>query len=120
MDWLDTYGSLVNCKSNSLKLTMPDGMKVVIQGDRPSKIRNVISMMKVRKYIHKGSESFLLFPINEVEEKKIQDVLSVAEYLDVFPENLPGLPPDCQVEFLIESVYGTAPIVEAPYRLAPP
>ncbi|KAK1421343.1 hypothetical protein QVD17_23595 [Tagetes erecta] len=58
--------------------------------------------------------------MTEKEEKKeIPEVPIVAEYPDVFPEELPGLPPDRQVEFHIDLVPGTAPIAKSPYRLAP-
>ena len=43
----------------------------------------------------------------------------VCEFLDVFPEDLPGLPPDRDVEFSIELEPGTAPISRHPYRKAP-
>ena len=41
------------------------------------------------------------------------------EFPDVFPEDLPGLPPDREVEFTIDIIPGTAPISKAPYRMAP-
>nr|GEW36738.1 hypothetical protein [Tanacetum cinerariifolium] len=53
------------------------------------------------------------------EEKRIEDVLIVREFSNVFPEDLPGLPPARQVEFQIELVPGAAPVAWAPYRLAP-
>ena len=43
----------------------------------------------------------------------------VYEFPDVFPEDLPGLPPDRDVEFIIELEPGTAPISRRPYRMAP-
>jgi len=42
----------------------------------------------------------------------------VKEILDVFPEDLPVLPPDREVEFMIDVFSGTAPISKAPYRMA--
>nr|GFB11140.1 hypothetical protein [Tanacetum cinerariifolium] len=53
------------------------------------------------------------------EEKRLEDVPIVREFPEVFPENLPGLPPARQVEFQINLVSGAAPIARAPYRLAP-
>lgn len=50
---------------------------------------------------------------------KIEVVPVVCEYSDVFPEELPRLPPIREVEFAIELVPGTSPISIAPYRLAP-
>ena len=53
------------------------------------------------------------------EVKKIQDIPEVRDFPDVFPEDLPGLPPKRQVEFRIDLIPGAAPIARAPYRLAP-
>ena len=43
----------------------------------------------------------------------------VRNFQDVFPEDLPGLPPECEVEFSIELQPETAPISKTPYRMAP-
>ena len=48
-----------------------------------------------------------------------EDVPIVRDFLEVFPEELPGLPPDREIEFVIELLSGTAPISKAPYRMAP-
>ncbi|GKB39866.1 hypothetical protein Tco_0884808 [Tanacetum coccineum] len=53
------------------------------------------------------------------DEKRLEDISIVREFPEVFPEDLPGLPPVRQVEFRIDLIPGTAPIVRAPYRLAP-
>jgi hypothetical protein len=45
-------------------------------------------------------------------------VLVVNEFLDVFPEELPGMPPDRDIEFVIDLMHGTAPIYKIPYRMA--
>ncbi|GKA21688.1 putative reverse transcriptase domain-containing protein [Tanacetum coccineum] len=53
------------------------------------------------------------------EKKRLEDVPIVRDFPEVFPEDLPGLPPTRQVEFQIDLVPGAAPIARAPYRLAP-
>ncbi|GJW04235.1 putative reverse transcriptase domain-containing protein, partial [Tanacetum coccineum] len=53
------------------------------------------------------------------EERQLEDVPIVREFPEVFPEDLPGLPPTRQVEFQIDLVPGAAPVARAPYRLAP-
>ena len=50
---------------------------------------------------------------------KLEDIPIVREYPDVFPEDLPGLPPEREVEFTIDLVPGTGPMSKAPYRIAP-
>ena len=46
-------------------------------------------------------------------------MLIVRDFLEVFPEDLPGLPPNREIEFVIELVLGTSPISKAPYRMVP-
>ncbi|GJY07646.1 putative reverse transcriptase domain-containing protein [Tanacetum coccineum] len=53
------------------------------------------------------------------EKKRLEDVPKVQDFSEVFPEDLPGLPPTRQVEFQIDLVPGTTPVARAPYRLAP-
>ncbi|GJT46791.1 putative reverse transcriptase domain-containing protein [Tanacetum coccineum] len=55
----------------------------------------------------------------EIPERRIEDVPVVKDFSEVFPEDLPGLPPTCQVEFHIELIPGAAPVARAPYCLAP-
>ena len=51
-------------------------------------------------------------------KKSVADVPIVCEYPNVFPEELPGLPPDREVEFVIDLVPGMAPIAKRPYRMS--
>ncbi|GKB94351.1 putative reverse transcriptase domain-containing protein, partial [Tanacetum coccineum] len=53
------------------------------------------------------------------EEKRLEDMSIVRDFLEVFPEDLPGLPPTRRVEFQIDLVPGAAPVARALYRLAP-
>ncbi|GJX47236.1 putative reverse transcriptase domain-containing protein [Tanacetum coccineum] len=53
------------------------------------------------------------------EEKRLEDVPIIQDFPEVFPEDLPGIPPTQQVEFQIDLVLGAAPVARAPYRLAP-
>ncbi|GJX59967.1 putative reverse transcriptase domain-containing protein [Tanacetum coccineum] len=55
----------------------------------------------------------------EPKEKRLKDVPVIRDFPEVFPDDLPGLPPPRQVEFKIELVPGAAPVARAPYRLAP-
>ncbi|GJX36387.1 putative reverse transcriptase domain-containing protein [Tanacetum coccineum] len=77
-------------------------------------------------------EKFIHIPINgetliirvqvmekKSDEKRLEDIPVVREFLEVFPEDLPGLPHVRQVEFQINLIPGATPVVRAPYRLAP-
>jgi hypothetical protein len=52
-------------------------------------------------------------------ELPLKKILVVCEYADVFPDELPGMPPDWDIEFAIELQPGTAPISKWPYRMPP-
>nr|GEX92570.1 reverse transcriptase domain-containing protein [Tanacetum cinerariifolium] len=53
------------------------------------------------------------------DEKQLEDIPVVREFPKVFPEDLPGLPPDCQIEFQIDLIPRAVPVARSPYRLAP-
>nr|GFC31386.1 putative reverse transcriptase domain-containing protein [Tanacetum cinerariifolium] len=78
---------------------------------------------KVREYWAKGCHVFLaqIFAAQEddmPERKQVKDVPIVQDFPEVFPENLPGLPPARPVEFQIDLIPGAAPVARAPYRFA--
>ncbi|GJS12573.1 putative reverse transcriptase domain-containing protein [Tanacetum coccineum] len=84
---------------------------------------NIISCTKTQRYFLKGCHVFLAhITAKKVEdnskEKRLEDVLIVRDFLEVFPEDLSGIPPARQVEFQIDLVLGAAPVVRAPYQLA--
>ena len=50
---------------------------------------------------------------------RLEDIPVVREFSDVFPKDLPGIPPDREIDFKIKLTPGTEPISKAPYRMAP-
>ncbi|GJV54224.1 putative reverse transcriptase domain-containing protein [Tanacetum coccineum] len=125
MDWLAKYHALIVCDEKVVRI--PYGNEVlIIRGDScdgGSKL-NIISCTKTQKYIEKGCQVYLAQVTSKKaedksEEKRLEDVPIVREFPEVFPEELPGLPPTRQVEFQIDLVPGAAPVARAPYRLAP-
>nr|GFA11179.1 putative reverse transcriptase domain-containing protein [Tanacetum cinerariifolium] len=73
-----------------------------------------------RKYIENGCELFLAQVTKQgSKEKRLEDVPVIRDFPEVFFDELPGLPPPRQVEFRIDLISGVAPVVRAPYRLAP-
>nr|GEV44979.1 putative reverse transcriptase domain-containing protein [Tanacetum cinerariifolium] len=84
----------------------------------------IISCSKAQEYMAKGCQ-ILLAQISAKKErdksegKQLKDVPIVRDFPEVFPEDLPGLPPARPVEFQIDLIPGAAPVARAPYRLAP-
>ncbi|GJR81255.1 hypothetical protein Tco_0152040 [Tanacetum coccineum] len=79
----------------------------------------VISCSKAQEYMAKGCQISAKKEEDKSEGKQLKDVPIVRDFPEVFPEDLPGLPPTRPVEFQIDLIPGAAPVARAPYRLAP-
>ncbi|GKA82518.1 putative reverse transcriptase domain-containing protein [Tanacetum coccineum] len=84
---------------------------------------SIISCTRTQKYMKRGCPIFLAQIMknkteDKSEEKRIEDVPIVRDFLEVFLEDVPGLPPMRQVKFQIDLVPGAAPMARTPYRLA--
>ncbi|KAD3640698.1 hypothetical protein E3N88_29921 [Mikania micrantha] len=119
MDWLSSYRANIVCDRKSIQLIAPSGYEVSIQGEKRGGVVSC-SLVKAMKYMNHGGQSFLAYIIdNEKVVQKLEDVPIVREFPDVFPDDLPGIPSDRDVEFRIDLIPGAKPIAKAPYRLAP-
>ncbi|GJW84289.1 putative reverse transcriptase domain-containing protein [Tanacetum coccineum] len=93
---------------------------LTVESDKGMSRLKVISCIKARKYIERGCHLFLAHVTEKKpKEKRLEDVPVIRDFPEVFPDDLPGLPPPRQVEFRIDLVPGAAPVARAPYRLAP-
>uniref|UniRef100_UPI001C3D73DE reverse transcriptase family protein n=1 Tax=Picosynechococcus sp. (strain ATCC 27264 / PCC 7002 / PR-6) TaxID=32049 RepID=UPI001C3D73DE len=120
MDFLSKYRATMDCFQKEVVFKGFEGTEVIFRGDRKILPTCVISAVKAMKLLSKGCEAYLAHVMEvKVEKLKPEDVPIVQEFLDVFPEELSGLPPDREVEFTIDLVPGTTPISQAPYRMAP-
>nr|GEV64103.1 putative reverse transcriptase domain-containing protein [Tanacetum cinerariifolium] len=115
-------GCALNLLTTYLKLTLcPLNLRMlVMKGDDCVSRLKVVSCIKVKKYVDRGSYLFVDQVVEkEPTERRLEDVPVICKFLDVFPEDFPGLPPHRQVEFKIELVPEAAPVARAPYRIAP-
>ncbi|GJS22150.1 putative reverse transcriptase domain-containing protein [Tanacetum coccineum] len=127
MDWLRRYHAVIVCDEKLVQV--PYGNETLtFCGNESSNGREsrltVISCSKAQEYMAKGCQVFLAQISAKKEEdkserKQIEDVPIVRDFPEVFPEDLPGLPPARPVEFQIDLIPGAAPVARAPYRLAP-
>ncbi|GKF78668.1 putative reverse transcriptase domain-containing protein, partial [Tanacetum coccineum] len=125
MDWLANHHAVIVCDEKIIRI--PYGDKVlIVQGDRSGKGKKsklgIISCTKTQKYIKRGCPIFLTQVTkketeDKSEEKRLEDLSTIRDFLKVFPEDLPGLPRTRQVEFQIDLVPSAAPVARAPYRL---
>jgi hypothetical protein len=102
IDWMSKQKALMDCAKKAVKLTTGDGQE----------IEYIVEPL----ITHQGATNQI--QLNQLEFEKNQDVRVVDEYPDVFPEELLGMPPDHDIEFVIELVPRTAPIYKSPYRMS--
>ncbi|XP_042446393.1 uncharacterized protein LOC122031333 [Zingiber officinale] len=120
MDWLAMNHATVDCRARVVTFRppgLPSWSFIGTGGDGIS----VISAMQARRLLSQGCQGYLLSMVKADTDAlpRLSDVPIVREFSDVFPDELPGLPPKRQVEFTIELVPGTAPVSKTPYRMAP-
>ncbi|GJS72626.1 putative reverse transcriptase domain-containing protein [Tanacetum coccineum] len=101
MDWLVNNHALIVCDEKIVSIPFGDKI-LIIQGDRSDKGKkstlSIILCMKTKNYTEKGFQVFLAQVIKKEaevksKEKRLEDVPIVRKFLNVFPEDLPGLPP---------------------------
>ncbi|KAL5554707.1 hypothetical protein UlMin_042108 [Ulmus minor] len=121
MDFLSKYGATIDCKAKVVSFQPPGEEQFTFCGDKYSKQKMFVSAMKARKWLDSGCTGYLAAVVDTTKKAKVElnEVPVVKEFVDVFPEELLGLPPDREVTFEIEVLPGIAPISKAPYRMAP-
>nr|GEW18670.1 hypothetical protein [Tanacetum cinerariifolium] len=119
MDWLILHDAIVVCGKKEVHVPLKKRTLVVKGDDCVSRLK-VVLCMKVKKYVDRGSYLFVDQVVEkELAERCLEGVPVICKFPEVFPEDLPGLPPPRQVEFEIELVPRAAFVTRAPYRLAP-
>ena len=79
-----------------------------------------MSAMKARRFLRKGCEAFLALILDSKREQvNLENIPVIREFPNVFPDELPGVPPEREVDLSIEVVQGTTHILRTPYRMAP-
>nr|GEW32641.1 putative reverse transcriptase domain-containing protein [Tanacetum cinerariifolium] len=101
MDWLANHHAMIVCDEKIVRISYGDEV-LIIQGNRNGKVKksklSIISCTKTQKHIKKGCSIFLALVMRKgtegkSEEKRLEDVPTVREFLEVFLEDFPGLPP---------------------------
>ncbi|XP_073031332.1 uncharacterized protein [Primulina eburnea] len=121
MDWLCAYRAVIDCVEKTVKFLTCDYDSDEFVGLGSSLSIPLVSCLQATKLLNKGCTGFLALvsDVNRDNNLQIQDIDVVQEYPDVFADDVPDLPPDREVEFVIELSLGTDPISKAPYRMAP-
>ena len=92
---------------------------MIFRGIRREIAPSLINAMTASKMLRKGCQGYLAFEVDRRQEgTRLEDILIVKEFPDVFPDDISGLPPNREVEFTIDLIPGTEPIYIPPYRMA--
>ena len=91
------HDATIQCAKRTVLLTSSSGVKIELVCTLPSAAE--------------GS-------VHQLDDKSLEDIKVVCDYSDVFPDELLGMPPDRDVEFVIDLLPGTAPISKRPYRMS--
>ena len=118
MDWLVDCDAQIECRKKQVRLRVDENQEVVFQGQRQT--RKFLTFMQTTRLLRQGCEAYLAHVVDvEKQVLKMEEIPVVNEFPEVFPDELPGLPPDREVEFTIDLAPGTEPVSKAPYRMAP-
>ncbi|KAL4272384.1 hypothetical protein GQ457_13G014530 [Hibiscus cannabinus] len=100
LDWLGRHEAWIDCQNRRLYL-------------KGFGKESILLIDKKLTYI------FALMTMQDKYDFGLSNIPVIYEYVDVFPEELPGLPPTREVEFIIEIQSGVRPVSITPYRMAP-
>jgi hypothetical protein len=101
MDWLSKHKVFIDYAKKSVKMTTLDGKELDFIAEPVVTAKGVANRVKV----------------NQLEASQGSEVPVVNEFPDVFPEELPGMPPDRDIEFIIEFMAGATPIYKTSFRM---
>nr|GEW83129.1 hypothetical protein [Tanacetum cinerariifolium] len=127
MDCLSKYHAVIVCDEKIVCISFRNEILIVrgdISNNRYESRLNIISYTKTQKHLLKRCPIFLAHITtkkagDKSEKKRLEDVHIVRDFLEVFLEDFPGIPPNRQVEFQIDLIPGAAPVARSSYRLAP-
>jgi hypothetical protein len=98
MDWMSQHQGVIDCAKKTITMKSSTGIVVKYVSVKPPQITRCDK---------------------SISGPTLGQVPIVCEYPDVFSDELPGMPPDRDIEFIIELILGTGPIAQRPYRMNP-
>ncbi|XP_062104832.1 uncharacterized protein LOC133816256 [Humulus lupulus] len=121
IDWLSKHGAKIDCQKKTMEFRPEEGGLFSFKGEVVAFRTPIISALEARNMMQHGCSAFLASMVDKSMETelKLENVHIICEFPEVFPEELPVLPPDREIKFMIELSPGTTPISKAPYQMAP-
>ncbi len=110
----------MDCHLNRITFKTPSNEGIIVVGERTDYLSNVISATTARRLIRKGCEAYLAHVVDTRKARPdLNDIPIVCDFPNFVLKELPGLPPEREVDFAIEVKPGTTPVSIALYRMAP-
>ena len=120
MDWLTRHEAVIDFCTRTVTVSSGGQYVCKFKGRNDADNGKLINAMAACKLLRQGCVGYLCYlDAPKKDEVLVHNIPVVREFADVFPEEIPGLPPNRDVEFTIDLEPGTAPISKAPYRMAP-
>ena len=111
MTWLSPNFAILDCNAKTVTLAKPWTDPLVWEGDYTSTLVRIISFLRANRTVSNGCLAFLAHLRDDTTQvPSFESVSIVREFLDVFPADLPGMPPDRVIDFCIDLEPGTRPI----------
>eukprot|EP00253_Pinus_taeda_P011347 PITA_11347 len=123
MDWLEKRWSLVNCKTKTIYYRDELGIQQELQGVKRLVLVRPVTASQLGKCIKKKCQIYAIqvgYADSKDKTTMLENIPVIQEFVDVFPEEIPGLPPKRDIDFTIELVPRAAPVSRAPYRMSIP
>jgi hypothetical protein len=121
MDWLESHEAILYCKTKQLSLVDDEGQRRVTVGWNQGVSLRFVSSLQLWKSMRNGCKIYAILTLNE---KGVTEGLEhfpvVKEFVVVSPEELPGMPPERELEFTIDMKPRTKTIARMPYRMLTP
>jgi hypothetical protein len=109
MDWLRRHHAEILCFEKAIRIPCPDNSTLMVYGETRS-----------QGSVCKSYSTLLAHTVvTKHETPKLNDIPTIKEFPQVFPDDVIGLPPVRQVEFHINLIPNALPVAKTPYRLAP-
>ncbi|XP_016704265.1 uncharacterized protein [Gossypium hirsutum] len=120
MNWLTKHDAVENCKEKWIDLKCETGEVISVESGNTKDNVRIISAFSAQWLMRKGNEAFLAYILDTRDSKsKLEQLLVINEFTDVFFEELLGLQPNRKVEFVTYVVLETVPISVTRYLTAP-
>ncbi|XP_069145563.1 uncharacterized protein [Solanum lycopersicum] len=119
-NWLSPNFAILDGNAKNVTLAKPGTDQLVWEGDYSSTPVRIISFLRAKRMVSNGCLAFMAHLRDDTFQVPfIESISIVREFLDVFPSDLPRMPPDRDIDFSIDLEPCTHPISIPPYRMAP-